>query len=147
EMATGTTPRWGDGQSAPHLIDVEVTIDSDLLDAPVRDLLFAFFQKAFRRDSRSRYDNAVEMLAAWHNAFAPSDRADSRSKDELTQSIALDSIRPDTLVSQLGVSTRAQNTLDRLGIFTAQELAAQPPGRFSSLRGVGNKNPREVVDL
>jgi hypothetical protein len=60
---------------------------------------------------------------------------------------ALETVRPDTLVSQLGVSTRAQNTLDRLGIFTAQELAAQPPGRFSSLRGVGNKTRREIMDL
>lgn len=147
EMATGTTPRWGDGQSAPHLIDAEVTIDSDLLDAPVRDMLFAFFQRAFERDSRRRYDNAADMLAAWHNAFARAAATDSRSADELAQRIALDSVRPDTLVSQLGVSTRAQNTLDRLGIFTAQELAAQPPGRFSSLRGVGNKTRREVMDL
>ena len=147
EMATGTTPRWGDGQSAPHLIDAEVTIDSDLLDAPIRDLLFAFFQKAFERDSRSRYDNAADMLAAWHNAFALSAQSDSRGTDESAQSIALESVRPDTLVSQLGVSARAQNTLDRLGIFTAQDLAAQPPGRFSSLRGVGNKTRREVMDL
>ena len=147
EMATGGTPRWGDGQSAPHLIDAEVNIDSDLLDAPVRDSLFTFFRKAFERDPRSRYDNAADMHAAWHNAFAVASATDSRTTDETAQRIALDSVRPDTLVSQLGVSTRAQNTLDRQGIFTAQELAAQPPGRFSSLRGVGNKTRREVMDL
>jgi serine/threonine protein kinase len=146
EMATGTTPRWGDGQSAPHLIDAEVTIDSDLLDAPVRDSLFAFFQQAFERDSRNRYDNAADMLAAWRNAFAEATAADSQSAD-LAQQIALEGVRPDTLVSQLGVSTRAQNTLDRLGVFTAQDLAVQSPGRFSSLRGVGNKTRREIIDL
>ena len=147
EMATGTTPRWGDGQSAPHLIDAEVTIDSDLLDAPVRDSLYALFRKAFERDPGGRYDNAADMLAAWHNAFARAAATDSRGTDELAQQVALESVRPETLVSQLGVSARAQNTLDRLGIFTAQELAAQPPGRFSSLRGVGNKTRREVMDL
>jgi serine/threonine protein kinase len=147
EMATGGTPRWGDSQSAPHLIADDVTIDSDLFDAPVRDSLFTFFGKAFERDPRCRFDNALDMLAAWHNVFARAAATDSRSTDETAQRIALDSVRPDTLVSQLGVSTRAQNTLDRLGIFTAQELAAQPPGRFSSLRGVGNKTRREVMDL
>jgi serine/threonine protein kinase len=147
EMSTGTTPRWGDGQSAPHLIDAEVTIDSDLFDAPIRDSLYAFFGKAFQRDARRRYDNAADMLDAWHNAFVRATPADSQTTDEDAQRIALESVRPDTLVSQLGVSTRAQNTLDRLGIFTAQELAAQPPGRFSSLRGVGNKTRREVMDV
>jgi serine/threonine protein kinase len=147
EMATGTTPRWGDGQSAPHLIDAEVTIDSDLIDAPVRDALYAFFQRCFQRDPRRRFDNAADMLAAWHNAFARAAATDSRGIDELGQRIALENVRPDTLVSQLGLSTRAQNTLDRLGIFTAQELAAQPPGRFSNLRGVGNRTRREVMDL
>jgi serine/threonine protein kinase len=147
EMATGTIPRWGDGQSAPHLIDAEVTIDSDLLDAQVRDSLFGFFQKAFERDSHSRYDNAADMLAAWHVAFSQAAATSSRGTDELAQSLALETVRPDTLVSQLGVSARAQNTLDRLGVFTAQDLAAQQPGRFSSLRGVGNKTRREVMDL
>jgi serine/threonine protein kinase len=147
EMATGTTPRWGDGQSAPHLIDAEVTIDSDLLDAPVRESLFAFFKESFERDPRQRFDNAACMLAAWHTAFARAAATDGRVPDEVAQRIALENVRPDTLVSQLGVSARAQNTLDRLGIFTAQELAAQAPGRFSSLRGVGNKTRREVMDL
>lgn len=74
-------------------------------------------------------------------------RAPSQGTDELAQSLALETVRPDTLVSQLGVSARAQNTLDRMGVFTAQDLAAQQPGRFSSLRGVGNKTRREVMDL
>src|SRR5436305_5816966 len=56
EMATGSTPRWGDGQSAPHLIEDEVTIDSDLLDAPVRDSLFTFFHEALARDPKRRFD-------------------------------------------------------------------------------------------
>ena len=147
ELATGTTPRWGDGQSAPHLIDADVTIDSDLFEAPVRESLLAFFQRAFERDPRRRYDNAAEMHAAWYNLFAQAAATPSQGTDELAQAIALETVRPDTLVSQLGISTRAQNTLDRLGIFSAQELAVQLPGRFSSLKGVGNKTRQEIRNL
>jgi serine/threonine protein kinase len=55
EMATGTTPRWGDGHSAPHLIDAEATIDADLFDAPVRQDLHDFFRQCFQRDPKARF--------------------------------------------------------------------------------------------
>jgi len=147
EMATGTTPRWGDGQSAPHLIDADVTIDADLFDAPVRQDLNDFFRRAFQRHPRQRYDNATDMLLAWQNIFHRATVSDSRMLDPAVQDLALKNLRPDTLLSQIGLSTRAQNTLDRLGIFTAHELAAEPPGRFSNLRGVGHKTRREIMDL
>jgi serine/threonine protein kinase len=147
EMATGTTPRWGDGQSAPHLIDAEATIDADLFDAPVRQDLNDFFRRCLQRDPRRRFDNSTDMLLAWHNVFQRATAGDSRLPDPGAQEKALQNLRPDTLVSQIGLSTRAQNTLDRLSILTAQELAAQPPGKFSNLRGVGNKTRREIMDL
>ncbi len=147
EMATGTTPRWGDGQSAPHLIDADVTIDADLFDAPVRLDLNDFFRRCFQRDPRQRFDNATDMLLAWQNIFHRATVSDSRMPDPDAQELALKDLRPDTLLSQIGLSTRAQNTLDRLGILTVQELAAQPPGKFSNLRGVGNKTRREIMDL
>ena len=147
EMATGTTPRWGDGQSAPHLTDAEIVIDAELIDAPVREDLDEFFRRCFERNPKDRFDNAEEMLASWHDAFQRAAASDSRSADPAARKTALESLRPDALVSQLGLTTRAQNTLDRLGIVTAQELAAQPPGKFSNLRGVGNKTKREIREL
>lgn len=78
EMATGTTPRWGDGQSAPHLIDADVTIDADLLDAPVRQDLNDFFRRCFQRNPRHRYDNATDMLLDWQNIFHRATVSDSR---------------------------------------------------------------------
>jgi Bacterial RNA polymerase, alpha chain C terminal domain len=87
------------------------------------------------------------MLLAWHNVFQRATASDSRFPDPGAQEKALQNLRRDTLVSQIGLSTRAQNTLDRLSILTAQELAAQPPGKFSNLRGVGNKKRREIMDL
>ena len=147
EMATGATPRWGDGQSAPHLTDAEIVIDAELFDAPVREDLADFFAHCFERDPKDRYDNAAEMLAGWHNVFHRATAADSRPSDPDARRAALDNLRPDALITQLGLTTRAQNTLDRFGIVTAQELAAQPPGRFSNLRGVGNKTKREIKEL
>ena len=80
EMATGTTPRWGDGQSAPHLIDADVTIDADLFDAPVREDLNDFFQRCFQRDPRNRHDNATDMLLDWQNIFYRATVSDSPSQ-------------------------------------------------------------------
>jgi serine/threonine protein kinase len=147
EMATGTTPRWGDGHSAPHLIDAEATIDADLFDAPVRQDLHGFFRQCFQRDPKARFDNATDMLVAWHNVFQRATATDSRVPDPGILERALNDLRPDTLISQLGLSTRALNTLDRLGVLRAEELAAETPGRFSNLRGVGNKTRREIMDL
>lgn len=147
EMATGTTPRWGDGLSAPYLIEVEATIDSDLFDAPVRQGLNDFFRRCFQRNPNDRFDNATDMLVAWQAVFNSASASDSRVSDPGAQEKALQSLRPDTLISQLGLSTRALNTLDRLGILRASELAAEAPGRFSNLRGVGNKTRREIMDL
>jgi serine/threonine protein kinase len=147
EMATGTTPRWGDGQSAPHLIKADVTIDADLFDAPVRLDLRDFFRRCFQRDPSKRFDNTTEMLLAWQNIFHRAAASDSRMPDPGVQETALQNLRPHTLISQLGLSTRAQNTLERLGMFNAQDLAGQAPGKFSNLRGVGNKTRREIMDL
>ena len=147
EMATGTIPRWGDGLSAPHLIDHDVTIESELIDAPIRETLTAFFRKSFRRDPRQRFDNAVDMWAAWHSAFLVDLPVQSRPSDPTALHAALSKVRPTTPVAQLGVSTRVQNILDRLSIVNAQELASQNPGYFASLRGVGNKTRTEIRDL
>src|SRR5262249_42797796 len=46
EMATGALPRWGNGQSAPHLIQDEVTIAANLFDSQVREPITHFFAKA-----------------------------------------------------------------------------------------------------
>jgi serine/threonine protein kinase len=65
EMATGITPPWGDGHSAPHLIEAEATIEAELFDAPIRQELSVFFRRCFKRDPLLRFDNATEMFLAW----------------------------------------------------------------------------------
>ncbi len=46
EMATGETPRWGDGRSDPAFTTAEVTLDPLLFDPAVRDPLEPFFARA-----------------------------------------------------------------------------------------------------
>jgi len=48
----------------------------------------------------------------------------------VVQSIALDSVRPDPLVSELGVSTRAQSTLDRRAFLQRRNLPFNSPVGF-----------------
>jgi serine/threonine protein kinase len=147
EMATGTIPRWGDGHSAPHLIDAEVTIDSDLFDAPIRQDLNDFFRRCLQRDPLLRFDVASDMLVAWQNVFHRAAASDSINTDLAAQERAMQDVRPDTLLSRLFIGTRAQNVLDRHNIVTARDLAAQPANRFSNIRGVGDKTRREIRDL
>ena len=69
EMATGTLPVWGDGQTAPDMLECEATLNTEAFDPNVREGLSAFFEKALRRDFRQRFDNAEEMLRAWRRLF------------------------------------------------------------------------------
>ncbi len=64
QMAAGSLPRWGDGQSEPAVFVCEATIDADVFEPAVREEMTAFFKKALRRDYRARFDNAEEMLRA-----------------------------------------------------------------------------------
>ena len=147
EMATGALPYWGDRQSAPHLVNAEATIEAELIDAPVREALLEFFRKALRRDPKERYDNAADMRAAWHSAFAASAAGESRQPDPNALQAAAATAQLSTNLSDLPISTRAHNALDRLDIVTVENLLRQPSSTFFQLRGLGNKTRREVLDL
>ena len=147
EMATGALPYWGDRQSAPYLVNAEATIEADLIDAPVREALLEFFRKALLRDPKTRHDNAAEMRAAWHSAFAVSAATDSRQPDPNALQAAAATAQLATHLSDLPISTRAHNALDRMDVFTVENLLRQPASVFFHLRGLGNKTRREVLEL
>ena len=81
QMAAGSLPRWGDGQSEPAVLDCEATIDGDAFEPAVRERLTAFFEKALRRDYRDRFDNAQEMLRAWQQLFLAAARPETVSDE------------------------------------------------------------------
>ena len=147
EMAAGTLPRWGNGQSAPHLIPDEVTIAANLFDSQIREPLTRFFARALRRRPAERFDTAAEMRHAWHAAFSEARFTESQAPDPTARTQALAAATPETPVLSLNLSTRAQNVLERENINTVADLAATPPSRFRHLRGVGDKTRKEIIDL
>jgi serine/threonine protein kinase len=148
ELATGSLPQWGDGNTDPsHLPPTtEITINPEAFDPGLREGLTAFFQRACRRDPKQRFDNAEQMLTAWRECFKHidqevplSDQADETQFRELLAAATFD-----TSVAELGLGTRAANALDRANILTVEDLLTVSMRRLLRLRGVGNKTRREI---
>ncbi len=149
ELATGTLPKWGDGNTDPsHLSpDTEITIDAELFEPALREPLTEFFTLAFRRNIAERFDNAEEMLRAWRQCFEGleeprplSDHADETQRLDLLAAATFD-----TQIPELGLGTRATNALDRANVLTVEDLLTVPMPRLLRLRGVGNKTRREIT--
>jgi hypothetical protein len=147
EMATGTLPRWGDGKSDPAMLDCEVTLDTELFDASIRERLTAFFAKALTRDVDDRFHNGEEMLRAWREVFArvdepilTSDHAGAETLDVAIESAALD-----TPLISLGLSARAINALERVNALDVAALLRLGVTQISHMRGVGHKTRRELL--
>ncbi len=79
EMATGMTPRFGDGLSDPASVHHEAAIDTQIFDRARADGLAGFFRTALARDARQRYARAVDMQAGWRAVFAAAPAAPGRA--------------------------------------------------------------------
>ena len=138
EMATGTSPQFGDGISHPATLTEEATIEPAMFDPAVVDRLTAFFRRALARDAKARFDTAAEMLAAWQRVFAPvpavADDADSRAARS----------QPTTLLADAGLSARALSALEPFGVRTVADLVAVDPVRLNRMSGVADVTRREV---
>jgi serine/threonine protein kinase len=148
ELTTGTLPKWGDGLSDPFQLKCEITIESELFDANLREDLTAFFQKAFRRKIKQRFDNAESMLRSWRACFDSlepntlSDHADDPDVEAKLEQAELG-----TNLVELGLGTRVINVLDRINVMTVQDLLSVPMAQLSGLRGVGNATRREITKI
>lgn len=148
ELATGAIPKWGDGKSAPEMLDCEVTIEAELFDPNLREPLGAFFRKALRRNPAERFDNAEEMLRAWRHAFEGIDKPASAGHEDWAEvEKRLQQATPDTPIVELGLGTRACNALDRVNVLSVRDLLAFPPKRLHRMPGVGAKTRREITEV
>lgn len=151
EMATGTLPKWGDGTTEPsHLSeDTQVTIDSEMFDAGLRESLTEFFTTALRREIGERFHNAEEMLRAWRKLFEgveePGKLSGELGEAELRERLSVATF--DTQVAELDLGTRATNALDRANILTVEDLLMASMRRLLRLRGVGNKTRRQIATV
>lgn len=145
EMAVGHPPVWGDGCSAPLMLEVEATIDKEVFDPILRDGFFHFFSKALRRDHKERFDNAEEMLRAWRSLLTV--RTTTGTQDtgpEATLASRASTLTPRTTMPELGYSLEAQDALERMGIHNVAELLAVDRVEFRYLKGVGDKIRKEI---
>ena len=149
EMATATLPKFGDGRTDPALLDVEATLDADLLPAALRESLRTFFQQALRRDPKQRFDNAEEMLRRWRKVFDTVDAPALSSSDggaiDFVAAVAEATL--DSPLATLGLTNRALNALERVNVAVVRELLALPVAQISLMRGVGNKTRKELFEL
>lgn len=145
EMTTGVLPRWGDGRSDPASTQAELVLEADRFEARVREPLGAFFQQALHRDPQERFDNAEEMLRAWRHVFESAEAATKQPAPGQQRELLFDDVGIDTLIAVLGLSTRAENALDRVGVTTVRQLLELPIGEIRFMRGVGKKTRDELV--
>ncbi|WP_437905302.1 protein kinase [Sorangium sp. So ce327] len=145
EMFTGVRPApllgARPGQTA-------VRVESDRLDADVRDGLVRFFERAFRLTASERFPTADDMRDAFIKALHKVPEHDSRGADEpVLQAADLTGLGAEARVDALPLSTRQRNALDRMGIYSLHDLAQLSSNRLGGVRGVGAKTARSLVDL
>ena len=154
-MATGSHPRWGDGVSDPGVLKCEATIDAEAFDAAVREPLGAFFEKAFRRDPKTRFDNADQMRTAWLKAFEVAERpttqpaAQSQAPSASATAdleAAWHAVTLGSSLAELPLSARAVNSLDRARVVTVKDLLTRGLGTLRRLRGAGSQTRREITE-
>ena len=125
-----------------------VRLDPDRFDAGVRDGLVRFFERALRAVARERFSTADDMRDAFIKALHNVPEHENRGADQpVIAGAVLQGKGPDASVGELPLSTRQQNALDRMGIYTLHNLAQLSSNRLGGVRGVGAKTARSLVDL
>ena len=145
EMFTGVRPAPLLGM-ASRPGSTAVRLDPDRFDAGVRDGLVRFFERALRAVARERFSTADDMRDAFIKALHNVPEHEDRGADEpVIEGAGLQGKGPDASVGELPLSTRQQNALDRMGIYTLHDLAQLSSNRLGGVRGVGAKTARSLV--
>lgn len=158
EMATGETPTWGDGQTAPEYLpaDVQPELLVDAIDPEVRAPVVAFLTRALQRRPQDRFDTADEMARAWLDAFAGWDASDS---DVDTSTTTTDdgasaagaalaaNLSLDDPIASLPTTQKVRSALRKLGADTVRGVAGVEPVAVNKTRGVSVKTRKEVLRL
>lgn len=132
EMATGSTPRYGDGTDDPGAISEAVTLERHIFDPALADGLMAFFAKALARSPRERHETAKSMRDAWVHLFTGA--ATTTQPDEESDRLAAAATLTTPLAAS-GLTARALSGLEPLRVATVGELLAVDPVAIQRLRG------------
>lgn len=140
EMAVGKPPKWGDGNTAPALMQEEVSLAREVFDPGCSEGLYKFFQRALKRDYRARHDNAEHMLQEWRAIFST-----PQTLPQLDGFTALaQSVNAETTMPELGYSLEAQSVLEKMGVHNVRQLLAVDRIKFRYLRGVADRVRKEI---
>jgi len=142
EMASGSTPVYGDGLSDPTVVADDARVTEDMFDEAVAPALVPFFRRALARNAGERFHTAGEMLASWTAAIKPVPRTAAADAAGLA-----DAAQPSTPLAEAGLSPRALSAVEPLGVITVADLVAVDPVRLSRLGGVAEATRVELRDL
>jgi len=149
ELATGpgSYPVWGDVKSSPTVQDCDATLHADLLDASIREPLSGFFERAFRRNPKERFDNAEQMLLEWRECFKHVRLPDGEQpfEDEGALEKRLEFATEKTHTSELGLSAAATDAMDHSNVLTVLDLVKETPRSLQRWRGISHQTRREIL--
>lgn len=139
EMATGTTPVYGDGIAHPASITDEATVSPSAFDRTIAKRMVAYFRKALARDAERRHHTVADMLREWEATFTPDLTTIPDNADELAESATLD-----TPLAKAGLSARALSAIEPLGVTTVADVVAVDAVRLNQLSGSADVTRKEV---
>ncbi|WP_312722493.1 BREX system serine/threonine kinase PglW [Mobilicoccus sp.] len=119
EMATGSLPRFGDGQTLPTMVNDEASIDAAAFAPSLARELAAFFTQALRRDARQRFETAQAMATAWAAIFATGTTTLAPTDDDDARAARAGL---DTRIEEAGLTARALSALAPFGVANVRDF-------------------------
>ena len=145
EMACGHTPSWGDGQSAPELIDDEVTVTADLFDDPTGEAMADFFRRALARRAADRFGDIDEMASAWGQIFtAPVTTVQGTEVTDEDRERAAATVTESTPLADAGLTPHALSAARRLRCETVADVISLDAMAINQQVGLGQRTRREL---
>ncbi|MGI5154403.1 BREX system serine/threonine kinase PglW [Microbispora sp. CA-102843] len=156
-MAAGELPSWGDGATAPGMLQEETPQLAEAAFNPVlRDRLVPFFEKALHRDVSKRFPDLRALRRGWSEVFRDLDKSEPLTTPHTVRAVTDDptekrdaaalAARLDTPVQAAGLTGHAQSVaLHQLEVATVGELIRIPASQIMRLRGVGLGPKNELV--
>ena len=148
EMATGTVPIYGGGESHPTQVEDEATVDAEMFDPAIADGLVAFFSRALRRAPRARFDTVADTAQAWAAVFAEVPQAaaeataDPLPGDDRDALAAVATLA--TSLKESGLTPRAVSALGKYDVTTVGELLALGGFQTSKIARVSEATRKEI---
>ena len=119
EMATGSLPRFGDGQTLPTLVDDEASIDPAAFAPSLARELAEFFTTALKRNAQERFETAQAMASAWSSIFATGTTTLAPTDDDDARAARADL---DTPIDEAGLTARALSALAPFRVVTVRDF-------------------------